>query len=211
MRIATLVLPCLLLSVMIASSAAPVSAFDELSGLSMEMTPTEVTSGSSMDLKVTLHNNNDRSIYVTSLTVQIYDGSMWSSMDEYKLYSINPSDGLIPAMGSKQFTISGKAPNYVGICSVAVTLSATMEGSMNSSIGLLTSSIIINPDMTGGLVFAGALLLLPLSAIVVVIIIVVVVLGRRKAPSSSSQSRCHGCGEPLPPGGSYCPRCGRSL
>jgi hypothetical protein len=52
---------------------------------------------------VTLHNANNRSLTITTLTIQIYEGMLGNSDDKYTMYHTNPADAVVPSEGSKKF------------------------------------------------------------------------------------------------------------
>lgn len=209
MRWSVPIVSLMLLAVMVTSCSAPASAFDQMAGVTMDLSPTEVASGGAMNLAVTLNNQNDRSLVITSLTVQIFNGAFLGSSPEYKLYTINPDDGLVPAGGSKEFGVPGNAPHYIGTCAVAVTFAGTFDGDENASFGLLMSQLDINPNVVG-FAIAGALLdIVPLVLIVAVAIIAVMYFGRKSGPRAEYGLRCPQCGETMPPGSKFCNRCGK--
>lgn len=189
--------------------ATPASAIDQMTGMTMTMTPAEADSGGSMNMAVTLHNHNDRSLTITSLTVQIYNGMILGSTEENRMYHINPENGLVPANGSREFAVPGNAPDYIGMCSVAVTVAGVFDGDENATFELFTSSINLNPNV-GAFVLAGALcLIVPLIIIVIVVVLAVLYFGKRSGPSPTYRLQCPQCGEAMPPGSTFCTRCGK--
>lgn len=190
--------------------SAPASGFDELTGCTMEFAPVEMDQARSTHFTVTIHNNNNRSLTVTSMTMQITNGFMHGMSDDFRLYQVSTIDGIIPAGGSKQFGHDGIAPDFIGQCSVIVTISGILEGSDNTSIGLFTASTMLNPTMPVGLISLGILLLvIAVVVIIAVVILIVVLMGKNKQPAGRPPMGCPSCGAPNSSGGLFCPQCGR--
>ncbi len=210
MRCSAPLMSLALIAALAIAATPPASAIDQMAGVTMTMVPAEADSGGKMGLNVTLHNHNDRSLTITSLTVQIYNGNMmFSSSSENKMYHINPENGLVPANGSREFAVPGNAPDYLGMCSVTVTIAGILDGDENASIGLFTSSIFLNPNV-GGFVLAGVLLLIvPVAIIVVVVVLAVLYFSKKSGPAPAYGLRCPRCGEVMPPGSTHCTRCGK--
>ena len=197
------------MAVLAVALATPASAIDQMTGVTMTMTPAEADRGGDMDLVVTLHNHNNRSLTITTLTVQIYNGMILGSTDENGMYHVNPENGIVPANGTREFAVPGNAPDYIGVCSVAVTIAGVFDGDENATFDTFVSSINLNPDV-GGFILAGALcLIVPLIIIVVVVVLAVLYLSRKSGPGPAYGLRCPQCGEVMPPGSTYCSRCGK--
>lgn len=202
-------LAAVLIALTVLSCASPATAFEEMSGVTMTMSPSEATSGGDMDLVVTLFNNNDRSLSISTLTVQIYNGMFLGQTDDYEMYHINPADAVVPANGSKDFRVPGNAPDYIGMCAVAVTIAGVFDGDENASFDLFSSSITLNPN-AGGFIATGLLLIFaPLIIAVVAVVVVVYFFSKKGGNSTAYQPRCPRCGAVMPSGSTYCPRCGR--
>ena len=169
-----------MLALSIVACVPPAAAFDEMSGITMAMSPQEATSGARLDLVVTLGNQNDRDLTITSLTAQIYNGGMFSPEAKYEMYHINPSEGLVPANGTRSFELGGNAPKYVGMCSVAVTIAGVFEGDENASIDILFSSITLNPDVRGFMLTGALLFIIPLAIAVAAVAVVIWHLGKSR-------------------------------
>lgn len=91
-------------------------------------------------------NHNNRSLLVTVMTVQVYNGHAgWT--EENQRYVVDVSDGLVPANGSKTFDVSGKAPKYVGSCSVTVVIAGIFDGDENASISGMMTYMTLNPNV----------------------------------------------------------------
>lgn len=211
MRRSIPLLAVMLLWMLVVPCTSPVAAFEEMSGVTTSISPSEATGGSNMDLVVTVHNQNNRSLTVTSLTVQIYNGPFLVSSNENQMYHINPTDALVPANGSKAFKVPGNAPNYVGPCGVFVSIGGLFDDDENASVGVFSGSITLNPNVGGFIAMGMLIVLVTIIVIVVVAVIAVLYFGKKSAPSTAYQLRCPQCGAVVPPGSPYCANCGRKL
>jgi hypothetical protein len=209
MRRSIPILAIVLLTTMVILCTSQASAFEEMTGVTMLVSPSEANSGGDLDMTVTVANHNNRSLLVTVMTVQVYNGHAgWT--EENQRYVVDVSDGLVPANGSKTFDVSGKAPKYVGSCSVTVVIAGIFDGDENASISGMMTYMTLNPNVGGFLVTGLLIVLVPIIAVVVGVVVAVYFFSRKDVPNPAYSRRCGWCGEVMSPGSTYCGRCGKN-
>jgi hypothetical protein len=198
--------------VILAIISLPTAAFDDMTNVAIEVTPSETTEGAMTLFSVTVHNGNDRSLVVGSITIQIFEGSMMVSDPTYKLYTVDVKDGMVPGQGTRTFEHRGSAPDFFGMCSVLVTITGTPEGSTNMSFGMQSTSIWIEPSIFGTMGISFLLIVLLIIIFPAVIIVAVVLVLRKNGRGSGDQAPvCPHCGALRSPGSTFCEQCGRKL
>lgn len=166
----SILLVSLMLLILLVPTSHDVAAFGELTNVNSSLSPSSARPSSSAHISITLYNNNNRSLEITTVDLQIYESMFFSDISTH--YHVFTGAQVIPSGGSGEFGLDAKLPNYLGTCSVTIAISGTLEGDSDSSVGLTTSSIFLDPTIP--ISFSDLLPFIVVGAILVIAVLAAV-------------------------------------
>jgi F0F1-type ATP synthase membrane subunit c/vacuolar-type H+-ATPase subunit K len=139
----------------------------------------EMKEEENVHIVLTVHNGNSQPLNITGIGIQANQGPIYVYVAQRG--SFNGSEGYVPAGGSAEIDLDGKAPKLVGTCRIIIGISGFLGGGENLSAGGFVASTYVDPAQSPTLLGFDPLLLITVFVTIIVIAALVVFLIKRKS------------------------------
>ena len=153
------------------------NAIGSLTNVRGDIVPSSARPGSHVHLVITLTNYENRSLTVYSISLQIYQGIFPEGASVSN--SIFSGSEVIPSGGSHDFGVDATLPRNLGSCSVLITVLGILQGDNESSVGLISTSILMDPTIPPSLSDILPIIIVVAAFVIIVLAVVLYVIFRK--------------------------------